>query len=169
MPEGKIRVDELAEILGIEPGRLMILLGDLGVKVPNPAALVDASLENRLKGIVRRPSYGGRGQMAARPEPVWLTSLQRPRPKKPPGETAETEALAPGAKAAAAPGGAKRPPAAAAEAGTAPGAADEEAPARAEKPTAGAAEAAREAGPEQAPVRAQERGPGRVLPSGRNP
>ncbi len=82
MPEGKIRVYELAKILGVSSAKLMTLLSDLGVKVPNHMALVDASLETRLKGLIRRPSVGGRGMAAARPEPTWLTSIKWPKAPK---------------------------------------------------------------------------------------
>lgn len=94
MPEGKVRVDELARTLGVSSAQLITLLGDLGVKAAGPTALVDASLEDRLKGLIRRPTLGGRGMMAVRPEPTWLTSLQRPRRRgvEPPKPAPEGEA-----------------------------------------------------------------------------
>ncbi len=98
MPEGKIQVVELAKNLGITSARLMTLLGDLGVKVTSEAASVDPALESRLRGLIRRPSTGGRGQAAARPEPTWLTSLRWPKSIR---EPEEPEA-APEARSAAA-------------------------------------------------------------------
>jgi len=74
-----VRVQELARVLGVDPGQLITLLNDLGVKAADLTTLVDASLESRLKGLIRRPTTGGRGIAASRPEPTWLKSLQRPK------------------------------------------------------------------------------------------
>jgi len=82
LPEGKIRVYELAKALGLSTSKVMTLLGDLGVKVTDQTALVDAALETRLKGLIRRPGVGGRGMAAIRPEPTWLTSIRWPKPPR---------------------------------------------------------------------------------------
>ncbi len=158
LPEGKIRVVELAQTLGVNSATLMKLLGDLGVSVPNQMALVDASLEARLKGLIRRPSTGGRGMAAARPEPTWLTSLHWPRPPKPAEEEPEPspEPAPAGARTLVGARSEGRPE----EAGAGPAAAGRTtvAEARDGKPAGAAAK-----------VLPSEKAPGPTLPSGRTP
>ena len=175
LPEGKIQVFELAQILGVNSAKLITLLGDLGVKVADQTALVDASLESRLKGLIRRPTAGGRGLAAARPEPTWLTSLHWPKAAR------DEEELAPEASAVG-----PRAPKGAGVAETAESAVTRAKPRRAEllntKEGAGETEAQpSEPAPRKGPVvplddefavpvpRTTEKGPGPVLPSGRTP
>ena len=175
MPEGKIRVHELAKSLGVSVATVVTLLGDLGVKVADQTDLVDASLEARLKGLVRRPSLGGRGLSAARPEPTWLTSLRWP--KREPEEPEATPA--PGVKAAppseapvtgATPGLGTRAAGAVSTAVTRlrphPAAEAEETP---ERVRPGVPRPAAEEEEEERARPPVERAPGRTLPSGRAP
>ena len=144
-------------------------------------AVVDGSLESRLKGLIRRPTSGGRGIAAARPEPTWLTSLKWPKAKEEPEDFEVSEESPPRAASATLLLGRPGAP------GLMPNGPEEEiatslrgaAGEGEERPVVAARESAsikrRVAEPEDetdttaAPAKVADRGPGPTLPSGRTP